>query len=34
MGDELFKAPPYTRLKMLQQLIATRQLDADFFWRS
>jgi nucleoside-diphosphate-sugar epimerase len=34
MSDELFKAPPYTRLKMLQQLIATRQLDADFFWRS
>ncbi|NTU78083.1 MAG: SDR family oxidoreductase [Chloroflexales bacterium] len=34
MTDELFKAPPYTRLKMLQQLIATRQLDDDFFWRA
>jgi nucleoside-diphosphate-sugar epimerase len=34
MSDELFKAPPYTRLKMLQQLIATGQLDDDFFWRS
>ncbi len=34
MTDELFRAPPYTRLKMLQQLIATKQLDDDFFWRS
>jgi nucleoside-diphosphate-sugar epimerase len=34
MTDELFKAAPYTRLKMLQQLINTRQLDDDFFWRS
>lgn len=34
MSKELFEAPPYTRLKMLQQLIATGQLDADFFWRA
>ncbi|HMQ29541.1 MAG TPA: SDR family oxidoreductase [Chloroflexaceae bacterium] len=33
MTDEVFKAPPYTRLKMLQQLIGTRQIDDDFFWR-
>lgn len=34
MTAELFQAPPYTRLKMLQQLIASGQLDADLFWRS
>jgi nucleoside-diphosphate-sugar epimerase len=34
MTEELFKAAPYTRLKMLQQLIATKQLDADFFWQA
>jgi nucleoside-diphosphate-sugar epimerase len=34
MSDELFKAAPYTRLKMLQQLIGTKQIDDDFFWRS
>lgn len=34
MTDELFKAAPYTRLKMLQQLISTKQLDDDFFWRA
>lgn len=33
MTDELFKANPYTRLKMLQQLISTKQLDNDFFWK-
>lgn len=32
MSAELFKAPPYTRLKMLQHLINTRQLDDDFYW--
>jgi nucleoside-diphosphate-sugar epimerase len=34
MTDELFKANPYTRLKMLQQLISTKQLDDDFFWKA
>jgi nucleoside-diphosphate-sugar epimerase len=34
MTEELFKAAPYTRLKMLQQLISTKQIDDDFFWRS
>lgn len=34
MTEELFKAPPYTRLKMLQHLISTKQLDDDFFWRA
>jgi nucleoside-diphosphate-sugar epimerase len=34
MTDELFRAAPYTRLKMLQQLISTKQLDDDFFWRN
>lgn len=32
MTDAIFKAPPYTRLNMLQQLISTRQIDANFFW--
>lgn len=34
MTEQIFKAPPYTRLTMLQQLIASGQLDADLFWRS
>jgi nucleoside-diphosphate-sugar epimerase len=34
MSKELFEAPPYTRLKMLQHLIATKQLDNDFFWQA
>lgn len=34
MTREIFEAPPYTRLKMLRHLIATRQLDAELFWRS
>lgn len=34
MTAEIFQAAPYTRLKMLQQLIATGQLDADFFWKA
>lgn len=34
MTKELFEAPPYTRLKMLQQLIGTHQLDDNFFWKA
>jgi nucleoside-diphosphate-sugar epimerase len=33
MSREIFESPPYTRLKMLQQLIRTEQLDGDLFWR-
>jgi Nucleoside-diphosphate-sugar epimerases len=32
MTPEIFQAAPYTRLKMLQHLVATKQLDADLFW--
>lgn len=34
MTPEIFQAAPYTRLKMLQQLIRTEQIDSDFFWRN
>jgi nucleoside-diphosphate-sugar epimerase len=34
MTAEQFNARPFTRLKMLQHLIATGQLDANFFWRA
>lgn len=30
---EQFNARPFTRLKMLQHLIASGQIDADFFWK-
>jgi nucleoside-diphosphate-sugar epimerase len=33
MTPELFNARPFTRLKMLQHLLATGQLGADFFWK-
>lgn len=32
MTDEIFEDRPFTRLKMLEHLIATSQIDADFFW--
>jgi len=32
MTADVFNARPFTRLKMLQHLIATGQLDAKFFW--
>ena len=28
-----FNAPPFTRLRELQQLLETRQIDQDFYWR-
>jgi nucleoside-diphosphate-sugar epimerase len=34
MTREVFEAPPYTRLKMIQQLLKTSQIDADFFWKA
>src|SRR5204862_7884592 len=33
MTAELFEARPFTRLKMLEHLLRTRQIEADFFWR-
>jgi len=32
MQPEDFEAPPYTRLRRLQQLIATGQIDENYFW--
>ena len=33
MTPELFNARPFTRLKMLQHLLATGQIDANLFWK-
>jgi nucleoside-diphosphate-sugar epimerase len=33
MTPELFNARPFTRLKMLQHLISTGQIDPAFFWK-
>jgi nucleoside-diphosphate-sugar epimerase len=33
MTKEIFESPPFTRLKQLQYLIKTNQIDDDFFWR-
>jgi nucleoside-diphosphate-sugar epimerase len=33
MTRELFESRPYTRLKQLEYLISTQQIDGDFFWR-
>lgn len=30
---EVFESNPYTRLKQLEHLIRTKQIDSDFFWR-
>jgi nucleoside-diphosphate-sugar epimerase len=32
MTRELFESPAHTRLKRINQLIATKQIDKDFFW--
>jgi nucleoside-diphosphate-sugar epimerase len=34
MRAETFNAPGFTRLKQLEHLIRTQQIDADFFWKS
>lgn len=34
MDDGVFNAPPFTRLRQLQHLLATRQIDPDFHWRT
>ena len=33
MTEREFNAPPFTRLHQLQHLLATRQIDPDFYWR-
>ena len=33
MSHDTFRAKPFTRLKQLQYLIATQQIDDEFFWR-
>jgi nucleoside-diphosphate-sugar epimerase len=33
LSREVFTCRSYTRLKQLQYLISTQQIDADFFWR-
>ncbi len=34
MADRDFNAAPFTRLRQLQHLLTTRQIDSDFYWRS
>jgi nucleoside-diphosphate-sugar epimerase len=34
MTGEVFESRPFTRLKQLEYLIRTRQIDHDFFWRN
>jgi len=34
MSGEVFESRPFTRLKQLEYLIHTRQIDRDFFWRN
>ena len=33
MPRDLFESPAHTRLKRIQQLIATEQIDAQFYWK-
>ena len=33
MTEEMFFFRGFTRLEQLKHLIATRQIDADFYWR-
>ena len=34
MTPETFNSPGFTRLKQLEYLIRTQQIDKDFFWRN
>lgn len=34
LTKELFEADPYTRLKQINHLLETQQIDLDFFWKS
>jgi nucleoside-diphosphate-sugar epimerase len=33
MDERDFNAPPFTRLRQLQRLLETGQIDSDFYWR-
>ena len=33
MSERDFNAAPFTRLRQLQHLLTTRQIDPDFYWR-
>jgi hypothetical protein len=32
MSEEIFNAPPFTRLRRLEELLRTRQINEDFYW--
>jgi nucleoside-diphosphate-sugar epimerase len=32
MSDEIFQAPPFTRLRRLEELLRTHQINDDFYW--
>jgi nucleoside-diphosphate-sugar epimerase len=32
MTDAVFQAPPFTRLRRLEELLASKQIDQDFYW--
>ncbi len=34
MTAEVFQAPPFTRLKQLESLLRTNQIDRQFFWKA
>lgn len=34
MGEREFSAAPFTRLRQLQHLLSTKQIDSDFYWRT
>lgn len=34
MSKELFESDPYTRLKQINHLFETQEIDADFFWKA
>lgn len=34
MTEQIFAAPPFTRLQQLKQLLTTQQIDANLYWRS
>jgi nucleoside-diphosphate-sugar epimerase len=33
MTEQVFTAPPFTRLQQLKQLLTTQQIDANLYWR-
>jgi nucleoside-diphosphate-sugar epimerase len=34
MGEETFRAAPFTRLQQLKKLLVTKQIDANLYWRT